>query len=107
MADIRLSTQDEVPGPDEDVSDVLFMNHPEYGNARLLRTNVLSAQSDLKMSIGLGFRLEVKRHAAAIAPGEDVVVVFMEARPGAAADVGLQRPASGDGGLPGQAGNRV
>lgn len=58
------------------------------------------------MFIALGFFQEVKRHAAAIPPGEDVVV-FMEARPGAAADVCLQRPAPGDGGLPGEAGHRV
>ncbi len=46
-----------------------------------LRTNVLSTRPDLKKKVtALRFRQEVKRHPDAIAPGEDVVLVFMEAR---------------------------
>jgi hypothetical protein len=41
---------------------VLFVNHTEYGNARFLRTNVLSARPDLKKYTALRFRQEVKRH---------------------------------------------
>ena len=44
-----------------------------------LRTNVLSARPDLKKYTALRFRQEVKRHADAAGPGEDVVLVFMEA----------------------------
>ncbi len=44
-----------------------------------LRTNVLSARLDLKKNTALRFRQEVKRHADAAGPGEDVVLVFMEA----------------------------
>jgi hypothetical protein len=59
---------------------VLFVNQTEYGNARFLRTNVLSARPDLKKYTALRFRQDVKRDANAIAPGEDAVVVFMEAQ---------------------------
>jgi hypothetical protein len=44
-----------------------------------LRTNVLSARPDLKKVTALRFRQEVKRHADAAGPGEDVVLVLMEA----------------------------
>jgi len=44
-----------------------------------LRTNVLVARPDLKKYTTLRFRQEVKRHADAAGPGEDVVLVFMEA----------------------------
>jgi hypothetical protein len=40
---------------------------------------VLSARPDLKKYTALRFRQEVKRHADAAGPGEDVVLVFMEA----------------------------
>jgi len=79
MADIRITTQDDLPGPDGDEPYTLFVNQTEYGNARFLRTNVLSARPDLKKYTALRFRQEVKRHADAIGPGEDVVLVFMEA----------------------------
>ena len=79
MADIRITTQDDLPGPDGDEPYVLFVNQTEYGNARFLRTNVLSARPDLKRYTALRFRQDVKRHADAIGPGEDVVLVFMEA----------------------------
>jgi hypothetical protein len=80
MSGIHIATQDELPGPDGDEPYVLFVNQTEYGNARFLRTNVLSARPDLKKYTALRFRQEVKRHADAIAPGEDVVLVFMEAQ---------------------------
>lgn len=80
VKDIRITTQDDLPGPDGDEPYTLFVNQTEYGNARFLRTNVLSARPDLKKYTSLRFRQEVKRHADAIAPGEDVVVVFMEAQ---------------------------
>ena len=79
MADIRITTQDDLPGPDGDEPYVLFVNQTEYGNARFLRTNVLSARPDLKRYTALRFRQDVQRHADAIGPGEDVVLVFMEA----------------------------
>ena len=68
-----------MPGPDGDAPYVLFVNQTEYGNARFLRTNVLSARPDLKKYKSLWFRQEVKRHADAIGPGENVMMVFMEA----------------------------
>jgi hypothetical protein len=80
VKDIRITTQDDLPGPDGDEPYTLFVNQTEYGNARFLRTNVLSARPDFKKYTALRFRQGVKRHADAIAPGEDVVVVFMEAQ---------------------------
>jgi len=48
MAGFTITTQDDLPGPDGDEPYVLFLNQTEYGNARFLRTNVLSARPDLK-----------------------------------------------------------
>ena len=79
VKDIRITTQDDLPGPDGDEPYDTFVNQTEYGNARFLRTNVLSARPDLKKYTALRFRQEVKRHADAAGPGEDVVLVFMEA----------------------------
>lgn len=79
MPGFHITTQDDLPGPDGDEPYVLFVNQTEYGNARFLRTNVLSARPDLKKYTALRFRQEVKRHADAAGPGEDVVLVFMEA----------------------------
>ena len=47
---------------------------------------MLSARPDLKKYTALRFRQEVKRHADAIGPGEDVVLVFSE--PGKAQERG-------------------
>ena len=58
-----------------------------------LRTNVLSTRSDLKKYTALRFRQEVKRHADAAGPGEDVVLVFMEV-------LGLEPPLTLPGSLP-------
>jgi len=79
VSQFHITTQDDLPGPDGDEPYVLFVNQTEYGNARFLRTNVLSARPDLKKYTALRFRQEVKRHADAAGPGEDVVLVFMEA----------------------------
>jgi hypothetical protein len=75
----HITTQDDLPGPDGDEPYVLFVNETEYGNRRFLRTNVLSARPDLKKFTALRFRQDVKRHADAIGPGKDLVMVFMEA----------------------------
>jgi hypothetical protein len=75
----HITTQDDLPGPDGDEPYVLFVNETEYGNRRFLRTNVLSARPDLKKCTALRFRQDVKRHADAIGPGKDLVMVFMEA----------------------------
>jgi hypothetical protein len=80
VSQFHITTQDDLPGPDGDEPYTLFVNQTEYGNARFLRTNVLSARPDLKKYTALRFRQEVKHHADAVAPGEDVVVVFMEAQ---------------------------
>ena len=79
MAGITITTQDDLPGPDGDQPYTLFVNQTEYGNARFLRTNVLSARPDLKKYTALRFRQEVKRHADAAGPGPGLVMVFMEA----------------------------
>jgi hypothetical protein len=58
---------------------VLFVNETEYGNRRFLRTTVLSARPDLKKYMALRFKQDVKRHADGLGPGQDLVMVFMEA----------------------------
>jgi hypothetical protein len=58
----------------------MFVNQTEYGNARFLRTNVLSARPDLKKYTALRFCQGVKQRADAAGPGEDMVLVFMEAK---------------------------
>ena len=80
MADIRITTQDDLPGPDGDEPYVLFVNQTEYGNARFLRTNVLSARPDLKKYTALRFRQEVKRHPEPGEDGPELVLVFLEAQ---------------------------
>ena len=79
VKDIRITTQDDLPGPDGDEPYTLFVNQTEYGNARFLRTNVLSARPDLKKYTALRFRQEVKRHADGLGPGQDLVMVLIEA----------------------------
>ncbi len=80
VKDIRITTQDDLPGPDGDEPYDTFVNQTEYGNARFLRTNVLSARPDLKKYTSLRFQQDVKRHPDAAGPGQDVVLVFMEAQ---------------------------
>ena len=79
MSQFHITTQDDLPGPDGDEPYVLFVNETEYGNRRFLRTNVLSARPDLKKYTALRFQQDVKRHPDAAGPGQDVVLVFMEA----------------------------
>ena len=79
MPGITITSQDDLPGADGDQPYTLFVNQTEYGNARFLRTNVLSARPDLKKYTALRFRQDVKRHTDANGSGEDVVLVFMEA----------------------------
>jgi hypothetical protein len=79
MAGITITTQDDLPGADGDQPYTLFVNQTEYGNARFLRNNVLSARPDLKKYTALRFRQDVKRHTDANGSGEDVVLVFLEA----------------------------
>jgi hypothetical protein len=80
MAGITITTQDDLPGPDGDEPYVLFLNQTEYGNARFLRTNVLSARPDLKKYTALRFRQEVKRHPDPGEDGPELVLVFLEAQ---------------------------
>jgi hypothetical protein len=75
----HITTQDDLPGPDGDEPYVLFVNETEYGNRRFLRSNVLSARPDLKKYTALRFKQDVKRHADVLGPGQDLVMVFMEA----------------------------
>jgi hypothetical protein len=79
MVGITITTQVDLPGADGDQPYTLFVNQTEYGNARFLRTNVLSARPDPKKYTALRFRQDVKRHAYENGSGEDVVLVFMEA----------------------------
>jgi hypothetical protein len=79
MAGFTITTQDDLPGPDGDEPYVLFVNQTEYGNARFLRTNVLSARPDLKKYAALRFRQEVKRHPDTSGDAPEIVLVFLEA----------------------------
>lgn len=79
MAGFTITTQDDLPGPNGDEPYVLFVNQTEYGNARFLRTNVLSARPDLKKYAALRFRQEVKRHPDTSGDAPEVVLVFLEA----------------------------
>ena len=79
MSSIHITTQDNLPAPDGDEPYVFFVNQTEYGNARFLCTNVLSARPDLKKYSALRFRQDVKRHPELTEEGLEVVMVFMEA----------------------------
>ncbi len=79
MADLNITTQDELPGPDGEAPYVLFVNETNYGNTRFLRTNVLSARPDLKKFTSIRFQQDLRHHADSLEPGEDLVLVFMEA----------------------------
>jgi hypothetical protein len=80
MAGFTITTQDDLLGPDGDEPYVLFVNQTEYGNARFLRTNVLSTRPDLKKYTALRFRQEVKRHPDPGGDGPELVLVFLEAQ---------------------------
>ncbi len=77
MADITITTQDELPGPEGDGPYVLFVNQTEFGIGRFLRTKVLSARPDLKRFTSIRFRMTMKRHPSDSA-GE-VVLALLEA----------------------------
>ena len=79
MADLIITTQDELPGPDGEAPYVLFVNETDYGNTRFLRTNVLSARPDLKKYTSIRFRQNIKRHPDALGPGQELAMVFLEA----------------------------
>ena len=79
VADLIITTQDELPGPDGEAPYVLFVNETDYGNTRFLRTNVLSARPDLKKFTSIRFRQDLKRHPDVLGPGQELVMVFLEA----------------------------
>jgi hypothetical protein len=79
VADLIITTQDELPGPDGEAPYVLFVNETDYGNTRFLRTNVLSARPDLKKYTSIRFRQDLKRHPDGMGPGQDLMMVFLEA----------------------------
>ena len=79
MPGFHITTQDDLAGPDWDEPYVLFVNETDYGNCRFLRTNVLSARPDLKKYTALGFLQDVKRHVDGLGPGQDLVMVLIEA----------------------------
>ena len=62
MADLTITTQDDLPGPGDDRPYVMFVNQTEYGIGKFLRTNVLSARPDLKRFTSIRFRMTLKRH---------------------------------------------
>lgn len=79
VSGFTITTQDDLPGPDGDAPYTLFLNETTYGNTRFLRTNVLSARPDLKRYSSIRFQQDLKRHPDALGPGQDLVLVFMEA----------------------------
>jgi hypothetical protein len=48
MADLTITTQDELPGPEGDGTYVMFVNQTEYGIGRFLSNHMLSPRQDLK-----------------------------------------------------------
>jgi hypothetical protein len=77
MADLTITTQDDLPGPGDDRPYVMFVNQTEYGIGKFLRTNVLSARPDLKRFTSIRFRMALKRHPSDSA-GE-IVLALLEA----------------------------
>jgi hypothetical protein len=77
MADLTITTQDDLPGPGDDRPYVMFVNQTEYGIGKFLRTNVLSARPDLKRFTSIRFRMTLKRHQSDSA-GE-IVLALLEA----------------------------
>lgn len=62
MADLTITTEDDLPGPGDDRPYVMFVNQTEYGVGKFLRTNVLSARPDLKRFTSIRFHMTMKRH---------------------------------------------
>jgi hypothetical protein len=79
MADLIITTQDKLPGLDGGAPYKLFVNETNDGNTRFLRTNVLSARPDLKTFTSIRFRQDLKHHPDALGPGQELVMVFLEA----------------------------
>jgi hypothetical protein len=77
MADLTITTQDDLPGPGDDRPYVMFVTQTEYGIGKFLRTNVLSARPDLKRFTPIRFRMALKRHPSDSA-GE-IVLALLEA----------------------------
>ena len=77
MADLTITTQDDLPGPGDDRPYVMFVNQTEYGIGKFLRTNVLSARPDLKRFTSIRFHMTMKRHPSYSA-GE-IVLALLEA----------------------------
>jgi hypothetical protein len=77
MADLTITTQDDLPGPGDDRPYVMFVNQTEYGIGKFLRTNVLSARPDLKRFTSIRFQMTLKRHPSDSA-GE-IVLALLEA----------------------------
>jgi hypothetical protein len=70
----HITTQNDLPRSDGVDIHVLLVNQTESGNARFLRTNVLSARPDLKKYTALRFQQDVKYHPDAASPGQNVLV---------------------------------
>jgi hypothetical protein len=79
VSGFTITTQDGLPGPDGDAPYTLFLNETTHSNTRFLRTNVLSARPDLKKYSSIRFQQDLKHHPDALGPGQDLVLVFMEA----------------------------
>jgi len=79
LADIRITTQDDLHGPHGDEPYSIFLSQTEYSIDHLLRINVLSARLDLKKHMSLIFRQAVKLNADEFGLGQNVVMVFKEA----------------------------
>ena len=77
MADLTITTQDDLQGPADDRPYVMFVNQTEYGIGKFLRTNVLSARPDLKRFTSIHFQMTLKRHPSDSA-GE-IVLALLEA----------------------------
>jgi len=77
MADLTITTQDDLPGPGDDRPYVMFVNQTEYGIGRFLSTNVLSARPDLKRFTSIRFRMNLKRHPSD--SSEEIVLALLEA----------------------------
>ena len=93
VKDIRITTQDDLPGPDGDEPYTLFVNQTEYGNAR--------PQEVHGAALSAGGQAPCRCHRAWGRCGGGLHGV---PGAGAAADLGVQRPAPRDGGLPSGAG---
>ena len=79
VSGFTITTQDDLPGPDGDAPYTLFLNETTHSNTRFLRTNVLSARPDLKKYSSIRFQQDLKRHPDALGPGQELVMVFLEA----------------------------